>query len=346
MPIDAAHALDAVLGIAARLARQTPFEGGVAELCGRIAVLGGARGLALLALQGDAEVVPLGTYGLPLDYLRRFPPGRPVPLKHATGDVREAIQRGEPVSVCGIGDDPRTVSLNAVAQQGGFDAVLAVPLIFDGRPVGVTHAFFSGQPRPEREDLLMRLGPLLGGTLAREQLRLAASTPGISGSVHARAELDRHARRVHAAAERYGQPYTVAVYALDHPAILGRRYGEALTTDGARQLGQAVETECRDADVSGSVDDHCFAVVMAGTEQHGAFHQCERVLARFGRHVFKVGEQRLQLSASAAISCFPENGALNADASVRSARGALLHALGHDGTRVVAIAARGSAAPD
>lgn len=345
MAFDPAHALDSVLSLAARLCRQAPFASGTAELCARLAVLGGARGLALFALHAGGEIAPLGVYGLGAEYLRRFPADRPTPLARATGDLREAVQRGEPVLVAHIGDDARTVSLNAVALTGGFEVVLACPLLFDGQPVGLLQAFYPRPPAPTRQALLMRTAPLLASTLAREQLRLGDATGQGRGAIEARAEFDRHALRVHAAAERYGQSYSVVVYAIDQPAVLRARYGEALADDGATQLLRAVEAECRDADVAGRRGDGRCAVALPGTEQRGAFHQCERVLTRFGRLSFRAGDARLQLSASAGISCFPENGALDADGSLRSAIDALEQAVGQDGARVVAIAARGSAAP-
>lgn len=345
MAFDPVHALDAVLSLAARLSRQAPFAQGTAELCARLAVLGGARGLALFALRGGGEIAPLGVYGLGAEYLRRFPPDQPTPLARATGDLREALQRGEPVLVPRIGDDARTVSLNAVALSGGFDVVFACPLLFDGQPVGLVQAFYASPPAPTRQALLMRVAPLLASTLAREQLRLG-DTPGHGrGAIDARAEFDRHALRVHAAADRYGQAYSIIVYAVDQPAVLRARYGEGLADDGAAQLLRCVEAECRDADVAGRRGDGRCVVALPGTEQRGAFHQCERVLTRFGRLSFRAGEARLQLSASAGISCFPENGALDADGSLRSAIDALDQAVGQDGARVVAIAARGSAAP-
>ncbi|MCB9534838.1 MAG: diguanylate cyclase [Myxococcales bacterium] len=345
MAFDPAHALDAVLSLSARLCRQAPFASGTAELCARVAVLAGARGLSLFALRGTGEIAPLGVYGLGAEYLRRFPADRPTPLTRATGDLREAVQRGEPVLVPRIGDDARTVSLNAVALTGGYATVLACPLLFDGQPVGLVQAFYAQPPAPTRQALLMRVAPILASTLAREQLRLGDAPGHGRGAVDARAEFDRHALRIHAAADRYGQPYSIIVYAIDQPAVLRARYGDALADDGAAQLLRAVEAECRDADVAGRRGDGCCVVALPGTEQRGAFHQCERVLTRFGRQSFRAGDARLQLSASAGVSCFPENGALDADGSLRSAREALEQAVGQDGARVVAIAARGSAAP-
>lgn len=349
MVTDDKQIIEALLAVTGRLARDAPFDAGAGELCGKLAFLGGARGLALYAVHRDATAELLGAYGLPADYLRRFPVRAARPLAHLTGDLRDAARREEPVSVLGLGEDPRTVSLGSVALEGRFASTLSIPLIYEGALVGLVHAFHTPHLRPDRQQLLVRAAPLLAATLARERLRAGAAVgtalAGEGAALYPRAQLERQLRHLHAAAERYQRTYSVAVYAVDRPDILARRYGVQLVRQAVDELLRCVAGECRDADQAGRYGDASCVVLMPDTEQHGAFTQCQRVLARFGRHPFRCGDARLQLSTSAGISCYPENGALGPEGSVAAAEQALVEALGETGQRIIAIAARGSAAP-
>jgi GGDEF domain-containing protein len=338
MSEDEEQVLEAVLSLTARLARPAALAG-AHDLCGRLALLGGARGLALFTAQPRSGSMTLqGAYALPPDYLRRFPLGTAVPAPRLTGDLRDAAATGEPVAVIGLESDLRTMSLAGVAQQARFDATLAVPLVFDGQTVGALHAFYGLNARAQRQQLLRRLAPMLGAAAARGHGAAPASATA------ARDQAQRLARHVHASAERYQRVYSAVYYAVDHTALVAARYGAALAAEGLARLMEDVELEARDADLVTTGAEGC-TVYMADTLQHGAFSQCERVLARFARRTFRVGELRLQLSASAAISCFPENGAMTAVDAARSAREALTQSVKAETRNIVAIAAPGAAAP-
>lgn len=352
--VDPRIALDHVLSLAARLNREAPFEGGAGELCGKLALLSAARGLALFAVDmASAEAELLGAYGLGLEYVRRFPPRERRGLAQLPGDLREALRRLEPVTVQGIADDPRTLSLTSVARQGMFDVTLSVPVLLERTVYGVVHAFYAAEPPPIPAELLGRVGPLLSDAIVRERLRNALASGARGGSefgdeplgLYSRAQIERLLRHAHAAADRYDGIYSVIVYAVDHPDRLTARYGTALVDQAVSQLAACVAEESRGSDQAGRLGESSVLVVMPQTLERGAFSQCERTLVRFGRRIFRHGEARLQLSASAGVSCFPDNGALDAQATVRSAEAAMRAALGENGQRIIAIAARGAAAP-
>ncbi len=353
-PVDPRTALEHVLGLAARLNRESPFEGGAGELCGKLALLSAARGLALFSVEmGAAEAELLGAYGLGLEYVRRFPPRERRALAQLPGDLREALRRLEPVVVQGLADDPRTLSLTSVARQGLFDVTVSIPVLLERNVQGVLHAFYAGAPPAGPVELLGRLTPLLSDAIARDRLRTALAGAGRGGAdladeplgLYSRAQIERLLRHAHAAADRYDGIYSVIVYALDHPDRLTLRYGTALVDEAVSQLAACVAEESRGSDQAGRLGEASVLVVMPQTLERGAFSQCERTLVRFGRRVFRHGDARLQLSASAGVSCFPENGALDAQATVRSAEAAMRGALGETGQRIIAIAARGAAAP-
>lgn len=350
--VEEQRALDLVYGLAGRLCREAPFDGGAAELCGRLALLGGAQGLALFSVEAEAgRAALLGSYGLPVDYPRRFPPREARPLGHLPGDLREALQRGEPLVVDGIDADPRTVSLTSVALLGHFTSTLSVPLLLDGRALGLIHAFYVPDPSAERRRLLIRAAPLLAMALTTDRLRTAVERlqGGPPGPAEPRlyeiTQIHRQLDHVHAAAERYGFGYSVVVYAIDHAARIRRRYGEWLVEQAMRVLGDLTLAECRTADYAGRLSPAECLVVMPVTTERGAFSQAERVLQRFARAVFRHGDRRLTLSASAGISTFPASGALDGRAGIRAARAALETAVDSEGGRTIAVAAVGSAAP-
>ncbi len=347
MAVDTEQALEALLALTNRLNRDAPLDAGAAEVCGRLALLGAARGVALFATEQRGQgLVLLGAYALPALYVQRYPVGQAVELAHVSGDLRDAATRGEPVNVLDLEEDKRTLSLAGVAREGRLGSAMAIPLVYERRTVGVIHAFYGRHPRVDLQQRLVRASPLLSSTLARESMRLAGGDLGTrSERLYPREQVERQLKHVHAAAERYGHPYAVVVYGVDRPDILARRYGPELVRYATEQLLEFVAAECRDADQPGLYEEAMCQVVMPGTRGRGAFSQVERVAERFGRHAFRAGEHRLQLTASAGISTFPESGALTGKDSVRSAHAALDEALGDGGQGVVVIAAAGAAAP-
>lgn len=339
--------LDGVLSLGERLCQARPFAFGAGEICALLARLGGARGLALFASDGVGDALKLlGASGLPADYLRRFPVGQTCVLGHLTGDLREALIDREAVRVDSIADDPWTVSLNSVALQGGFGATFAVPLLFGEQIVGAMHAFYGAPGDPGLRKQLVRAGTLVSSALARSDARTGSMRFPVEGLRRLRShdEIETWAPYVHAVAARYGQVYSAVAYALDRPEILSGRYGDGLTHQGVTALLRIIDEECRSSDLAGRMGEAGALVLMPGTDPQGAFNQCERVLGRFGRLSFRTEDARLQLSASAGISFFPENGAGSLDASIRSAQKALAEGLGPSNRRIIALAPAGSAA--
>lgn len=346
MDTDAVY-LDTVLALGERLSRKRPFVTGAGEICALLARLGGAKGLALFASDGVGDaLVLLGASGIPVDYIRRFPVGQTCVLGHLTGDLREALFDREAAWVENIGKNPWTVSLNSVALQGGFSSTFAVPLVFGEEVVGALHAFYGGPSDATLRRYLVRAGHILSSALARTEARKGSTRFPVEGlrRVRSQDEIERYAHFVHAAASRYGQIYSTVIYAVDRPDILSKRYSDTLTHQGVSALMHIIDEECRAADLAGRFGDTACVVLMPGTDPEGAFHQCERVLNRFGRMSFRLPDTRLQLSASAAISFFPENESASLEASIASAHEALTEGLGSSNRRIIAIAAPGSGA--
>lgn len=344
---DDARSVDDLLSLGERLCQPRPFAYGAGEICALLGRVGGARGLSLFASDGVGDTLSLlGASGLPVDYLRRFPVGRTCVLGHLTGDLREALMRRETVRVDSIADDPWTVSLNSVALQGGFAATVAVPLVFGDEVVGALHAFYGAPAELTQRQQLGRAASLVTSALARTEARKAKTRFPVEGLKRLRSqeEIETWAHHIHAAAARYGQVYSTVLYALDRPDILSARYGDTLTQQGVAALLGIVDGECRASDLAGRWGEAGAVVIMPGTAVEGALHQCERVLNRFGRLSFRTETARLQLSASAGISTFPENRAPGLGASIDSAQAALRGGLGQKGRRIVAIAPAGSAA--
>ncbi len=349
-------ALEEVLTLAGRLARENAFEVGAGELCRGLAGLGEARALALFGvLPGGAGFDLIGAFGLPVDYLRRFPPREARPFAQLPGDLRDALQRVEVVSVSHLDGDPRTLSLTGVARQGDFQSTLSIPIVLERQTIGLLHVFY-GQDAPSSPDnLLVRLTPLLANALSRDRLSRALHDvdrrtsggldPVVTSGLHSRGPLERVVQHAHAVADRYGSKYAVVLYAVDHVDRLASRYGAALVEEAIHELGLAVAHEHRAADQAGYADELALLVVLPQTLERGAFSQAERTLQRFSRVVFRHGDDRLQLSASASISCYPENGAQSGTASVDAARETLATALGTAGQRLISIAATCAASP-
>lgn len=218
-PVDDRRALETYISLAHRLTRATPFDGGAGELCGKLALLAGARALALFEVRpGGSDLVLMGAYGLPAEYVKRYPPRIARTLARMPGDIREALQRGHTVRIDGLTDDPRTVSLTGVALAARLHASVTIPLVQEGDVLGILHAFYADAPDARRLALLDGAAPLVLNALTMQRLRArlgqgygeVAETDAshLFGPAHA----TRHLKQVHAVAERYEQRYALVTY--------------------------------------------------------------------------------------------------------------------------------------
>lgn len=333
--------LDTLWRLIARLGRPRPFDEGPDEVAAELSFLGGARALGVYAIGPDGDSARLlAEHELPEDYLRRFPVGRWRPLTHLTGDLRDAVALRQPVSVGALGTDPRTLSLAGAAQREGLASAFAAPIDFDGRLVGLVHALFGGQRQVARARHLQRALALLGPALDRHRRPLGSGDEG--KAQYGPAQLRRELRQTHAAAQRYHRRYAVAVYQLDRPEVLSRRYGPGLAEQAMASLADIAASESRAADAAGRMGPYGVVVVMPDTVQNGAFVQARRILERFGGESFPFGATRLQVSARVGVSVYPDNGAHGGEASLEAAHRTCKEA---EGTWVIALSAPNSARP-
>ncbi len=333
--------LEGLWGLVTRLGRPRPFDEGASEIAAALAFLGGARAIAVWAVDADGQQARvLAEHELPEDYLRRFPQGAWRPIANLTGDLRDAIALHQPVSVADLLSDPRTLSLAGAARAEGLVSGFAAPVRFDGRLVGLVHGLFDGGRRSARARNLERSLALLAPAIDRQRRPYGAVDQG--QHVYGAAQLTRELRQTHAAAQRYHRRYGVATYQLDRPEALSRRYGPALVEQALARLLDEVTRGCRAADAAGRLGPHSVVLIMPDTGQDGALAQARRVLEGFGAESFPFGETRLQISARVGISVYPENGAHGGDASLKAAHDACR---GAEGTWVIAMGAPGDARP-
>ena len=103
------------------------------------------------------------------------------PIHRGEPVVGECVDRGEAVQVADLAADPRDFPLFAMLQRAGFRALLAVPLLYQGRAIGV-----ADRAPPAARRLLPDVVNLLQ-SFASPVRRLPSRTPGCSTKSRTRA---------------------------------------------------------------------------------------------------------------------------------------------------------------
>lgn len=153
--------------------------------------------------------------------------------------------------------------------------------------------------------------------------------------------------REHQRCQRYGRPYAVVCFDLDHLRELNNRYGHEMGTRALSRVGLTLSTTARSTDFTFRVGGDEFATLLLECNREFALHYAERVCAAVRQCVLGEGEVRVPLSVSAGIAAFPEDGD-SFEAVLRSADALLYRAKNVGRDRAMAtggMVANGGTAP-
>ena len=274
--------------------------------------LAGAQIAVLLASDGRDGLVSVAVDGLAEGRVVRVPASEPF-----AASLR-ALRSGEAVMDLDIGAGG--VPVPGVARATGTRAVLAQPVVREGRAVGVLTVGWA-EPRPPVPDRMATLMTVLAGdaAVALERAELVARldemarSDALTGAANRRSwedELPRYLAR----ARRDGEPFTIAMLDIDHfkafNDVQGHQRGDLLL----RQVVESWRRELREVDLLARYGGEEFAVALPGCPLEAALTIVERLRAA------TPGGQ----TCSAGVACW--DGDEGADALVARADAALYQA--------------------
>jgi diguanylate cyclase (GGDEF)-like protein len=210
------------------------------------------------------------------------------------------------------GPSARTISLSyrydetAIEQNGSaIRGGLAVPLLFEGEPIGhlaiFTRSAEAGSDHgqlPELEVLAERAGPALENARRFGEARTLADFDGLTGLHNRRYFHETLAREV-SRANRYGRELSLLVFDLDDFKAINDRIGH-LAGDGVlADAAERIREVKRSADVACRVGGDEFAVILPESTVADADHLSQRIqTAISARTLGNAG--RLRISAGVA----------------------------------------------
>lgn len=114
--------------------------------------------------------------------------------------------------------------------------------------------------------------------------------------------------REHLRCQRYGRPYAVVCFDLDHLRELNNVYGHEMGTRALGRVGLTLSATARATDFTFRIGGDEFASLLLECGREQALAYAERVCAAVRQCLLEAGEVRIPISVSAGIAGFPEDG--------------------------------------
>ena len=250
-------------------------------------VLGGPESeMDLLAFRGPEEPVDLPTSDV---------------LAREVWDSKETrlIKKLDP------GSSPRLSALLPFARN-----LLLVPLIADGKPVGVLvleHAMRNGGRIERRvvrivEQFAAHASLALRNAWLLHQVRTLADTDALTGIANRRTFQHKLEEEV-ARAKRSGEPVTLMMLDIDHFKKLNDTYGHQIGDETLKKVADILAGMCRDFDMAARYGGEEFAVILPGCSSRDSLIVAERMR----KAISAASEKRRKVSASAGVATFPNH---------------------------------------
>ncbi|TVP46268.1 MAG: sensor domain-containing diguanylate cyclase [Halomonas sp.] len=185
---------------------------------------------------------------------------------------------------------------DVVTRNGEFRTIIAEAARIegeDGEPRKVTFIIDITQ----RKNLEERLKQV------NERLDHLAHHDELTGLLNRRAGL-QHLEEEIKRCERYGSPFSVAIYDLDNFKAVNDSYGHNTGDALLQQTTTLVSDELRDTDLHIRLGGEEFLVIMPGVNAEEASLAIERVRETMAQHTFT--EHQLKMTLSSGIACYVE----------------------------------------
>ncbi|MGB5104764.1 MAG: GAF domain-containing protein, partial [Steroidobacteraceae bacterium] len=223
----------------------------------------------------------------------------------------QALTSAMPVVCSDIAADERIKTWRDAALQRGYRSIALLPLIVDGRPVGI-FVLYAPEPGVFDEQEMKLLEEIAGDIsfaldhLAKEdRLHHLAYFDTVTGLPNRTLFHDRLGQRV-IDARRDGSVFSVAMLDLDRFRSVNESLGQAAGDEVLREVARRLEGAVGDAGILARTGSNTFAVV---SRHEGAASDTTRMREPLGSCIqarpFVVHDKELRLGAKIGIALFP-----------------------------------------
>jgi diguanylate cyclase (GGDEF)-like protein len=187
----------------------------------------------------------------------------------------------EPVE---IADLTSQADLSAMASRLSSSALLSLPLLFQGRSLGVLVAIArqGSAGFDEDRDVLSAFTEQAAVALANAHLfqtLLENATKDPLTDLPNRREFERLLARELDRSGRYGEIFSLAIIDLDYFKRLNDTHGHAAGDELLREAAKTIQDACRSSDVAARLGGDEFVLLLPETNQFEAAALCERLRA-------------------------------------------------------------------
>jgi diguanylate cyclase (GGDEF)-like protein len=210
--------------------------------------------------------------------------------------------------------------LSTLASRLSSGALLALPLLFKGRSIGVLITLAPADSAGfavEDRDVLEAFAEQAAVALANAHLfqtLLENATQDPLTELPNRREFERLFARELERSSRYGEIFSLAILDLDYFKRLNDTRGHAAGDNLLRQAAGTIEEACRASDVGGRLGGDEFALLLPETNQFEAAALCERLRSEI--------ETLADVSLSWGVAEYPTHG-VTASSLMRAADAAM-----------------------
>jgi len=233
---------------------------------------------------------------------------QPVPL---TGILKPVLEKGE--ARRNVNRDSEGPGIDG---KEGFQSQLAVPMVFQGKTIGILHA-----ESPEVEAFSERdehVFAILANSAAMalenaflhrqmEQLTIKDELTRIFNYRFFKMRLEEEMKR----SVRYGQPLSLIMIDIDWFKRFNDTFGHETGNRLLQGISEVISGCIRDVDILARYGGEEFIVILPQTGQAEAYIIGERIREKIAEARFEAGpngEELAKVTVSVGISCYPENG--------------------------------------
>jgi diguanylate cyclase (GGDEF)-like protein len=258
------------------------------------------HGAVLLLDEAAGELVQAASRGY------KLPPGRRFPA--TDGICGAVVQSGQAIFVADVGQDPRYIP-----GLRGARSELAVPLIWDGRTLGVLNVESELPAAYDQTDLDLlatvaeQAAASIGNARLHEQTRNQAITDENTGLYNYRHFQDQVAAAVRTA-QLTGSPCSLLMLDLDHFKRVNDTYGHLTGDSVLQQMARVLRDSCREEDQLFRYGGEEFAVLLPDAAEETALRVAERIRERVAGHGFVTRSGRrldFAVTASLGVATYP-----------------------------------------
>jgi diguanylate cyclase (GGDEF)-like protein len=245
---------------------------------------------------------------------------RDLSFRFGEGITGLVAQKGEPIVVRNLALDPRVklwAKLENQDQAPDFlksGSMLSVPMLYQGRVVGVMDFFYPQANAFDEEDvaLLYALGALVATSIVNADLYEAtlelATSDSLTGLLNRRA-MGRVIENEIARAQRFSTPLSLLLVDVDHFKNYNDRLGHVMGDIALKEIAARLQSTVRKVDSVARFGGEEFCVILPQTNEESAFDVAEKLCAAIRKLETRGGNKQPlgHISVSVGVAVYPDH---------------------------------------